>query len=1640
MLILSVGGVPATGRKFEVKHSRVFNGLPSPAIFEETKFMINLFTHSYSSRALSRGCLALAIACFGLLLSLIIGSPTPAFAAVCSGTTVTGTVYRDYNATGTQDSGEPGIAGITVTAYGSDGTATSCETSADGRYGIDPAAAAPWRLEYTLPADGSLDALYPGVAGPGSATSVTFVTGPAADINVGFNNPADYCGTNPSPDLAISCFAFGEQNNNADGVNKDAAVLYSFPYTAGSGDLTDAAAVSSPAPASLASAQQMGSVWGLAWSPLHETLYTSAFMKRHVGFGPAGPGAIYQLNGGTVSLFHNFGAIAGTDPHPQPGETCTAPGHNNLTSNFNCWLHDVDSFDLVGKVGFGDLDISEDFQTLYTVNLATNELMLIPINDPAAYTAVAVPSPASCPAVDQRAFGLGVQDGVVYVGLVCSAESTQDTSQLRAYVYRFLNGAFDATPVLDFPLTYGRGGANALWQYWLNQTTFNPADAIQLDGKWAQPWLSDITFDNGDMILALRDRNADLFGSVAGGPDPNDSANYSAKARGDILRACQDGSGGWALENNGTCGNVTTAGANSGQGPGGGEYYFRDQQDSPLHNETSLGAQVQVPGLPDVVSVIFNPIEAQNAVSDGGIKWYNNTTGTTTRGYLVFDASGNPTRFEKANGLGDLEILCPLAPLEIGNRVWEDSDGDGIQDPNEPPLAGVTVQLYKSNTLVASAVTNAAGEYYFVGGNAADPNPADHIGVVVGDIQPNQSDYEVRIVLAQPALTGLSPTLANSDPSLNGDLRDSDGVSTGTTVVATVASTGPGQNNHTYDFGFTRSVQPPPPSISLKKYTNGEDADLPTGPEVAYGGVVTWTYDIVNTGGLTLTNITLVDDIEGGITCPQGTLLPGQAMTCVLTGIASTLGQYANTAVVTGTPTLYPTQRVTDTDPSHYLTRPFSLGNRVWLDNGAGGGVANDGLQNGSEAGISGVTLTLLDGTGAPVLDANNQPITTVTAADGCYLFDNLRQGNYIVEIAASNFAAGQALFNLTSSTGNSTNNIAPPPNNDMDLDDNGNDIPVNQAIRSGIVTLSLNGEPLGEALCGAGSGNALDINSNLTVDFGFIPLLPVSIGDYVWFDTNGNGLQDGGEAGAPGVTVRIFTADGQPVTDINGQPVPAQTTDGTGQYLFTDLPPGSYYVVFDLTTLPAGYVVTTPNVGGDDALDSDASPSTGQTAATPFLPGGSSDLSLDMGLVQLADSVRVGDYVWFDNNYNGAQDADEPGVPNIGVTLFDAATDQQVAVSQTDSSGFYLFDALPPGQYYVVFDLADLPANYRVTTQNADGVADTNDSDANPTTGRSDNSRVLVAGEEDLTLDMGIFPLVSVGNLVWEDRNNNGLVDAGEPGLPDIPVRLYDLTDTLLMTTTTDANGNYRFSGLLPGDYIVEIVVPPGYSSSTGGAPGDPTGPYEPAPGPNNDIDNDDNGTATGNPRVIRSLPVTLSVGGEPTSATNPDPNYNPTVDFGVCENCGNSGVLLSALGDFVWRDESCDGIQELNAIGIPGVTVRLFSANGDLLDTMQTDATGRYRFDGLPDGTYYVEFERPVPPPTFSFAPVNQGGNRETDSDAIPVNGNGTLARTTLIELVGDQTDLSWDAGLCVPTNEAPTEEPILQQNALFLPMIAR
>lgn len=167
-------------------------------------------------------------------------------------------------------------------------------------------------------------------------------------------------------------------------------------------------------------------------------------------------------------------------------------------------------------------------------------------------------------------------------------------------------------------------------------------------------------------------------------------------------------------------------------------------------------------------------------------------------------------------------------------------------------------------------------------------------------------------------------------------------------------------------------------------------------------------------------------------------------------------------------------------------------------------------------------------------------------------------------------------------------------------------------------------------------------------------------------------------------------------------------------------------------------------------------------------------------------------------------------------------------------------------------------------------------------------------AGEvEDYVATIGPGEM-SLGNLVWEDANNSGTRDPGENPMPNIPVELFvdannDGTPDgpAIATQTTDGNGNYLFDELVPNHYIVCITSPSTYISSSGtGRPYAPTGPNEPAPDPDNDVDNDDNGTAGTPVTRICSGTVTLEFGAEPINDGDADDNSNLTVDFGLLYN----------------------------------------------------------------------------------------------------------------------------------------------------------
>ncbi|MGB0930351.1 MAG: SdrD B-like domain-containing protein, partial [Chitinophagales bacterium] len=177
-----------------------------------------------------------------------------------------------------------------------------------------------------------------------------------------------------------------------------------------------------------------------------------------------------------------------------------------------------------------------------------------------------------------------------------------------------------------------------------------------------------------------------------------------------------------------------------------------------------------------------------------------------------------------------------------------------------------------------------------------------------------------------------------------------------------------------------------------------------------------------------------------------------------------------------------------------------------------------------------------------------------------------------------------------------------------------------------------------------------------------------------------------------------------------------------------------------------------------------------------------------------------LGNFVWNDLNGDGQQDLGEPGVEGIFVHLY-SADGVLLATTRTDENGFYIFEDLPAGDYYVVFDI---PENYATTNSNAGDDALDSDVLASGLT----EVISLGQGEVNLTIDAGIVGVTvgSISNFVWLDVNGNGVQDAGEPGVPNVTINLLDDEGNVIDSTTTDENGNYAFTDLPLGNYQIEV------------------------------------------------------------------------------------------------------------------------------------------------------------------------------------------------------------------------------------------
>jgi hypothetical protein len=952
---------------------------------------------------------------------------------------------------------------------------------------------------------------------------------------------------------------------------------------------------------------------------------------------------------------------------------------------------------------------------------------------------------------------------------------------------------------------------------------------------------------------------------------------------------------------------------------------------------------------------------------------------------------------------------CTPVIGKIGDFVWVDTNGNGIQDPGEPGLPGVFVMLMTcSGTFVNSTTTDANGMYMF------NNLPAGSYKVFVAN--PNGSLYTI------------------TQRNIGDDAKDSDIGNDGFTDCINLAA---GQTNLTVDAGFK------PFNVPSCNLNIGVTNILCDGKGTSSTADDTYTFVLTVTGtgtgstwqgsfnnaclgvfqiGPTAYNtpITLGPFPAGSGSCgntfPPITYQNGLDISVSVSDVSNP-SCTKNTTVVSPGPC----------SPGATAT----LGDFVWND------LNQNGTQDFGEPGVAGVTVNIYKCNEATPM------ASVVTGQNGFYQSPPLASNmEYFVEFVKpagftftpANAAADNVDSDANTSTGRTACTFLSPGENDNtldagvfqsspvlgsigdfvwnDLNRNGVQDPgepgfANITVRlrncnnavlavattnnagaysfpnlaAGCYRVSIDDLPTGFVLSPQGGTTDItkdsdinpstrtsgDINlaqgqNNPTIDAGLneAPLQPGSIGDFVWNDQNQNGVQDPGEPGFINVTVQL--------KNCNDQVIATTTTNGSGFYNFPNLNAGCYRVT---VINPNGYSFSPQNLG-DDTKDSDVNPSTGTTGDINLAQGQNNPTN-DAGIYLTPQPTgSIGDFVWDDQDKDGVQDPGEPGFPNVTVQLKNC-NDQVIATTTTNGSGFYNFPNLNAGCYRVT---VINPNGYTFSPQNLGD--DTKDSDVNPSTGTTGDIN-LAQGQNNPTNDAGIYltpqPTGSIGDFVWDDQDKDGVQDPGEPGRPGVTVRLLDCNGNVISTTTTNASGNYSFANLPGGNYIVEFSnLPAGYQFSPKNQGG------------NNSTDSD------ANPTTGRTDCFSLAPG-----------QNDPTKDAGIFPPT----VQTASVGDFVWNDQNSNGVQDPGEPGVQGVLVKLFTCTGTFVGQFTTNSTGFYQFTNLPAGSYFVQFSN-LPTGT-SFTSRDATADDSKDSDPDPATGN-----TACFNLAAGQNDPTRDAGL--------------------------
>ena len=1594
--------------------------------------------------------------------------------------------------------GEFPLPGATVNVFDEDNNLVGTTVSdADGFWEVDAtgAVSSALRVEFVAPSGYEQTPL-----GSGNTSSIAFSGQGDAEVNFAAGAAADFAEDNPN--YIFVCFARTNDPvddrtilslRSSEGIpfrSRDVDASAAPDFGTPVGTLPEATSVN------LATISDVSATTlGMAWDRQNQRVLTGAFERSFTAMGDDGAGgtreaAIYSIgaNGG-VSLWLDLENLLGADVGGIDGPLDTSvPNGNNVFGQTP-----DEGQNLPGHIGLGSLAISRDSSELYAVNLFSQEVYVIPIQaDGSAPTSSAqirafplptlppstnpLPNPLPDGFVDnangigwddngdgfpdrptQAALGLGVHPvtGEVYATVTRTGPSLDD---LEGYVYSFdptdtTPSAADFSLQLTIPMNHVVPTSQPNNNTWHDQirhpwetldaaSTNYPEGGNNNDRQHIMPWLGEVEFDlSADgkvgMIVTTRNRYHDIISSafyVAGG------VSYR------ICNAGSETAPVWELENNGECDGfvsefdqtITSVGPPSAFYDSTNRFFGSTGREGPYAAGTTDilpgFAEMVIPGMDNV----FNS-------GTSGLSWLNISGQRSRDARLLgnYQASGfGQVNLTKSNNWGSIVGAPGRAPIEVGNLVWIDTDSDGIQDPSEGGFSGVEVQLRDpSGAVIATAITDENGNYSFINDERfATGGTGSTSTVFVAGLTADTTGYQVCIDSSQTriASTGVAPTTANVVSGANAaiqagsDLRDSDGVLNGGEICSALFNTdSDGSSNHSFDFGFQGVVV----GDFVWSDVDGDGVQDPNesgiaGVEVklldAFGVLVATTvttdagfYQFTSSDGLAANT-----DYQVCIDESQD-VLEGFGLVNQNQGGDDDLDSDAENTSNPGFAVIdFTAPAVGGVDLSlDFGFGQIRIGDLVWAD---GNG---DGLQDPTEEGIEGVVVKLLNADGSPFLQTFSEDYQ-----------DDFESG-VAGSIGATDWS--ETPWDL----GADVIFLADGANMVLQFGDSNNNSETSTATRA----LDLSDCVSDPTLTFQARELAADNNEELFIEYSTDGSSFISLG--ALNNIGGTFISQSFTLPRAAVAVR-FVADTAlannefwQIDDIqiscSDTIAVATTTDSDGLYEFSSsangIAPNTTYLICIEEEQPAllGFTLV-PQNQGDDALDSDAenTSSPGLALITAVTPSaGNEDLSFDFGFGQ----VRIGDFVWFDEDGDGLQGVTENGIAGVLVKLLD---NSGVAITQTEtvdfqddfesgdlagstgltdwsvtpwvaSGGFELLtdtdgdgairlgNGSPDGTIEREIDLsacvstANVPFSFDVRHSVASGdnvIVEYSEDGTNfvtivtlsngNTTGTYQSSDVITGGP------------FTIPNTATSIRFRGSSLEAGDDFFFDnIVINCSEITP---VTTVTDSTGFYEFTSAVGLEAlttyqvcidnnqtpIVDLALTT--QNSGGVTSNDPVG---------DNTDSDASSTITPGASVITL--TTPAVG-----------NENLGYDFGFTE---------VNIGNFVWFDSNGNGLFDTGEQGIDGITVVLLNSNGSPVlnrfgqpAVQVTSGGGFYEFtafDGVePTGSYIISIDLSQDElSTFSLTGQDAGGatsndpvGDDSDSDAENVNGFAEIAVT--------------------------------------------